>query len=50
MEHDPHFGFILAAYAITAVAILAMLAAVLIDYRTLRRRLARFGTREADRG
>ncbi len=30
-----HIGFILAAYAITAVAIAAMIAAVWLDYRIL---------------
>ncbi len=50
MDHDPHTGFILAAYAVAAVVILAMLVTILLDHRALRRRLARFGAREVDRG
>ncbi len=33
MIEAPHFGFVAAAYAIAAVVIVAMIAAVLIDYR-----------------
>ncbi len=35
----PHFGFIVAAYAVTAVAVVAMIAVILWDYRTLRAEL-----------
>ncbi len=35
MSAVPHLGFIVAAYALTAVAIAAMIAAILWDYRTL---------------
>lgn len=56
MEHDPHTGFILAAYAIAAVVIVAMIVAIVSDYWSLKRGLKRFGAsgtregREADRG
>ena len=35
MAADPHFGFIVAAYAVAAATILAMIGAVLLDYRAL---------------
>ncbi len=38
---DPHFGFILAAYLLAALLILAMIAAVWTDYRRLRLALER---------
>lgn len=40
-----HTGFIVAAYAITAVAFAGMVAAVLLDYRAQRRQLARLERR-----
>jgi heme exporter protein CcmD len=42
----PHLGFIVAAYAVTAVAIAAMIAAVLLDYRDLTAKLARLEDKE----
>lgn len=50
MEHDPHTGFIIAAYGLAALVILAMVATILLDHRALKTRLARFGARETDRG
>jgi hypothetical protein len=51
MEHDPHTGFILAAYAIAGVVIVSMIAVILSDYWSLKRSLKRFGgSSEADRG
>ena len=50
MAHDPHTGFILAAYGLAAVVIATMLATIVLDHRALRKRLARFGTRDAERG
>ena len=35
MMEIPHLGFIVAAYALAAAAILAMIAAILWDYRRL---------------
>jgi heme exporter protein CcmD len=37
----PHFGFIVAAYLVTAIAILAMIGAIVLDYRRLSRALSR---------
>ncbi len=50
MAHDPHTGFILAAYGLAAVVIATMLATIVLDHRALKKRLSRFGAREADRG
>ena len=41
---DPHLGFIIAAYAITAVAVGFTVAAIVLRHRALRRALARFET------
>ena len=41
----PHIGFILAAYALTAVTMVGMVATVLIDGRALRRALDRLDPR-----
>ena len=49
MEHDPHTGFIVAAYVVTAAVIVSMIVVILSDNRALRRGLARFGTRGLDR-
>ncbi len=45
IEHDPHTGFIVAAYVIAASVIGTMIATTLFDYASLRRRLRRFGAR-----
>jgi heme exporter protein CcmD len=37
----PHIGFIVAAYLIAALTILAMIGAILVDYRRLSRALSR---------
>ena len=39
----PNLGFIAAAYAIAAVVLAGMVAAIMLDYRRLRRALARLG-------
>lgn len=41
----PHIGFILAAYAVTAVAMVGMVATVVMDGRALRRALDRLDPR-----
>ena len=41
MSDIPHFGFIVAAYLVTAIAILAMIGAIVLDYRRLSRALSR---------
>ena len=42
----PHVGFILAAYAITALTLVGMIGALVLDHRALRRDLARMRDRE----
>jgi heme exporter protein CcmD len=41
-----HVEFIVAAYAVTAVAILAMVVSIVIDHRALKKALARFPQRD----
>ena len=49
MSDIPHLGFIVAAYVVTALAILAMIGAVVVDYRRLTRALSRLdATRKRD--
>ena len=45
MMEVPHIGFILAAYAVTAVALVSMVATVVVDGRGLRRALDRLDPR-----
>ena len=40
MSHDPHTGFIVAAFAVTFVAIAGTVVAIVVDHARLRRRLA----------
>jgi len=40
---DPHEGFIVAAYAIGFIVIFGMIAATVLDYRNLKRALAKVG-------
>ncbi len=49
--NDPHTGFIVASYGAAAVVLVGMIAATILDYRTLRDALARVGAiigRETD--
>ncbi len=48
MSDIDHIGFILAAYGVTAVVLVAMIAAVLLDGRAQRRILARIEGRRSD--
>ncbi len=41
MSEIPHIGFIVAAYLVTAAAILVMIGAIVVDYRRLTRALSR---------
>lgn len=41
MSHDPHFGSVLAAYALALALIAAMIAAVVLDHRRLKRALSK---------
>ena len=36
---DPHIGFVIAAFAIAGATLLAMIGAVVLDYRSLSRQL-----------
>ncbi|MGA2636166.1 heme exporter protein CcmD [Methylocella sp.] len=51
MTADPHFGFVVVAYAIAFVIVAAMIFAILRDYFALRQALSRFpaGERRAAR-
>ncbi len=40
MSHDPHFGFVVAAYVLALVVIGGMIAAIAFDYHRLKRELA----------
>jgi heme exporter protein CcmD len=44
---SPHFGFILAAYAVTVVIVLGMIGAIVLDHHTLRQALARISQQTA---
>jgi heme exporter protein CcmD len=44
-----HFGFILAAYAVTVATVLGMIGAIILDHRALRRALERFANTPAAR-
>ncbi len=46
MTADPHFGFVVAAYAIAFVIVAAMIFAIARDYYALKRELAQFPARE----
>jgi heme exporter protein CcmD len=50
MSDIPHLGFIVAAYLVAAAAILAMIGAVLFDYRSLSRALDRLEATRRDQG
>ncbi len=40
MNHDPHLGFIIAAYALAFVIVAGMVVTILADYRNLKQALA----------
>ena len=52
MSHDPHLGFVAAAYIVAFVVVAGMTAALLLDHMRLKRSLAslaaRAGGRSAD--
>lgn len=50
MSEVQHLGFIVAAYAVTAMVLSGMVAAVLLDGRAQRRLLARLEDRRSPRG
>ena len=48
MAHASHAPFIVAAYVIAGVVVGGMVGSIALDYRALRRSLARFGPRGLD--
>ena len=48
MSHDPHFGFVVAAYALSFVIVAGMIVTILADYMRLRQALSALsrGTRQ----
>ena len=48
MSHDPHFGFVVAAYALAFVIVAAMIVTILADYLRLKQALSSLsrGTRQ----
>jgi len=49
MSDIPHLGFIVAAFAVAAVAIAAMIGSIWLDYRDVTAKLARLERRDAER-
>lgn len=49
IEHQSHIGFVVAAYAVCALVIVAMITIIVADHGSLRGSLARFGDRGLDR-
>lgn len=45
---EAHLGFIVAAYAVTGLVVLATVAAIVLDYRAQQRAVARLAGRLAD--
>ena len=50
MTETPHLGFIVAAYGLAALTILAMIVAVILDYRALGAKLRALEGARADAG
>ncbi|AVO46657.1 heme exporter protein CcmD [Phreatobacter cathodiphilus] len=46
---DPHAGFILASYAVTAVTVVALAAWIVVDYRNQKARLSELEARGISR-
>ena len=46
--HDPHTGFIVAAYCIAGLVVAVMVGAIVLDHRGLKRDLGRLGTRDRE--
>ena len=49
MNDIPHLGFIIAAYGVAIVVVAVMTAAILLDYRDLTTRLAKFEKRRDEK-
>ena len=50
MMEAPHFGFVVAAYALAALVVVGMIASILWDYRKLSAALRRLEASRGDRG
>jgi|GEM_PF-1684484 heme exporter protein CcmD len=46
MSHDPHLGFVAAAYALAFVIVAGMIVTIIADYRNLTRALSSFAAQE----
>ena len=48
MNHDPHFGYVVAAYAVAFVIVAGTIVTILVDYMRLKQALASLsrGTRQ----
>ncbi len=46
MTPDPHTGFIIAAYGVAGAVVAAMVLAIVLDHRGLKRDLKRLGGRD----
>ena len=46
MGQDPHTGFIVAAYGVAGLVVAAMVLAIVLDHRALKRDLKRLGGRD----
>jgi heme exporter protein CcmD len=45
----PHFGFVVAAYAIAAIVVALLIGSIVFDHKSLRRALAVYETKAAGR-
>jgi hypothetical protein len=48
MSHDPHLGFIIAAYALALAIVAAMVVTIVTDYLNLKQALSSFSAKEKD--
>ena len=48
MSHDPHFGFVIAAYVLALAIVVAMVATIITDYMNLKQALLSLTAQEKD--
>ena len=48
MSHDPHLGFVIAAYALALAIVVAMAVTIMTDYLNLKRALSPFSEQAKD--
>jgi heme exporter protein CcmD len=48
MGHDPHFGFVVAAYVLALAIVAAMVVTIITDYLSLKRALLSLAAQEKD--